>query len=444
MGVKEIITVISVLLLLFPSTVKPRAVGGAQPAGGAQGGAPGGGGGGTLDVVAQFGAKADEKTDLSQPLLNAWKEACASPAPSKIVIPAGTFLLSRAVLEGPCKGPVDIQVQGTIKAPPDPSHFKDDTWVMFNHIEGFTMSGGGIFDGQGALAWSKNDCHKNKKCTLFPINIRFNFLTNAYIHDITTKDSKQFNVNVLGCKNITFEHFTVSNPEHSLNTDGIHIGRSDGVTILHSEIKTGDDCISFGDGSKNVVVNGISCGPGHGISIGSLGKYQGEEPVAGIKIANSTITNTMNGVRIKSWPASYPGTASDMHFEDITMDNVSNPIIIDQQYCPWNQCDLKNPSRIKLSNISFKNIRGTAAGKEAVKLFCSAGFPCEGVELADIDLTYTGPDGPAISQCSNVSPKLSGKQNPPICAAPATTSPGGQAGPAKASPGGKASPGATA
>ncbi|XVF20732.1 hypothetical protein REPUB_Repub12eG0028200 [Reevesia pubescens] len=169
------------------------------------------------------------------------------------------------------------------------------------------------------------------------------------IQDITTKDRKQFNVNVLGCKNITFQHFTVSAPENSLNTDGIHIGHSDGVNIINSDIKTGDDCVSIGDGSKNVVVNGVTCGPGHGISIGSLGKFQGEEPVAGVRIMNSTISNTQNGVRVKTWPASYPGSASDMHFEDITMNNVGNPIIIDQQYCPWNQCNLKVHSYLSKS-----------------------------------------------------------------------------------------------
>ncbi|XP_022769948.1 polygalacturonase-like [Durio zibethinus] len=402
MDVQLSITVVSVLLLLFTSTAKAQS--------------------GVFDVVAKYGAKADEKTDLSQPLLDAWKEACASTTPSKIVIPKGTYLLSKATLEGPCKGPIELQVQGTVKAPADPSAFKDPNWVVFNKLEQFTMSGGGVFDGQGAAAWGKNDCSKNKYCAALPINLRFNFVSNAMIQDITTKDSKQFNVNVLGCKNITFQHFTVSAPENSLNTDGIHIGRSDGVNVIDTDIKTGDDCVSIGDGSKNVVVQGVTCGPGHGISIGSLGKFQGEEPVSGIKVSKCTISNTMNGVRIKSWPASYPGSASDMHFEDITMNNVGNPILIDQEYCPWNQCDLKIPSRIKLSNISFKNIRGTSSTQQAVKLICSSGLPCEGVELADIDLTYKGPEGPAISYCSNVSPKLTGKQNPSACSAPAGTS----------------------
>ncbi|TYH21155.1 hypothetical protein ES288_A04G020000v1 [Gossypium darwinii] len=48
-----------------------------------------------FDVVAKFGAKADGKTDLSK------KEACASVTPSTVVIPKGTYLLSKVNLEGP-------------------------------------------------------------------------------------------------------------------------------------------------------------------------------------------------------------------------------------------------------------------------------------------------------------------------------------------------------
>ncbi|MBA0791046.1 hypothetical protein Gohar_015648 [Gossypium harknessii] len=373
-----------------------------------------------IDVVANFGAVADGQTDLSQPLMNAWKEACASAEPVNIVIPEGTYFLSEATLNGPCQAPISLQLQGTLMAPEDPTVFKEATWVSISYVDSLTMFGGGVFDGQGATAWGQNDCAKNKNCVKLPINIRFHGVKNSLIQDITTKDSKQFHVNVLGCSNITFQSFTVSAPDESLNTDGIHIGRSDGVYILDSKIETGDDCISLGDGSNNVKVQGVTCGPGHGISIGSLGKYENEEPISGVFVTQCTLANTMNGVRIKTWPASQPGSATDIHFEDITMDNVGNPIVVDQEYCPWNQCDLSVPSRVQLSKLSFKNIRGTSKTQIAVKLICSSGLPCDEVELADIDLTYNGPEGPAISQCSNVNPVLSGVQNPAACSSQPT------------------------
>lgn len=92
-----------------------------------------------------------------------------------------------------------------------------------------------------------------------------------------------------------------------------------------------------GDGTKQLTITNVTCDPGHEISIESLGKYQKEDPVSGINISNGTLSNTSNGVRIKTWPNSpSPVTASDIHFENIIMNNVGYPILIDQEYCPWN------------------------------------------------------------------------------------------------------------
>ncbi|KAA8524808.1 hypothetical protein F0562_011231 [Nyssa sinensis] len=238
------------------------------------------------------------------------------------------------------------------------------------------------------------------------------------IQSITSLNSKNFHTNVLGCKNVTFQHYTVTAPGDSPNTDGIHVGRSSQIYILDTDIKTGDDCISIGDGSQQVHVERVTCGPGHGISVGSLGKYPDEEPVSGIFVKNCTLTDTSNGVRIKSWPAS-PGrtTASDIHFENIIMNNAGNPVLIDQEYCPWGQCKSLDPSKVKISNVSFKNIKGTSSTQEAMKLVCSKSLPCENVEIADIDLAYHGPEGPANYTCANIQPKFTGKVNIPEAAA---------------------------
>ncbi|KAL3520668.1 hypothetical protein ACH5RR_018817 [Cinchona calisaya] len=377
---------------------------------------------GTLDVT-QFGAKADANTDISQALLDAWKQACNSTTPATIVIPKGTFALKQVKLEGPCHAPIEIQVQGTLKAPVDHSQLiKGSEWVTVNNVNQLTISGGGTFDGQGAKAWTQNDCRVKSDCSKLPNNLSFNNVNNTIVRDVTSLNSKLFHVNLMGCTNFTFSHFTITAPGDSPNTDGIHLGHSTGIIITDSNIGTGDDCISIGDGVKQVNITKVTCGPGHGISVGSLGKYENELPVAGIFVSDCTISNTLNGVRVKSWPAAAAGDVSDMHFEGIIMQNVSNPVLIDQEYCPNNQCKLDSPSKVKISNVSFKNITGTSATPVAVSLVCSKSIPCNGVVIGDIDLAYNGNHGNISTNCANVRPTLVGKQNPPVCANPAQSS----------------------
>ncbi|MBA0641353.1 hypothetical protein Goklo_025908, partial [Gossypium klotzschianum] len=290
-------------------------------------------GGGVIDVVAKFGAKADEKTNLSK-----------------------TSVLSKSLNGFPS---IELKISNCL---PDEFYTAREPLLI-----------------------------KGK-------NLWFDFLTNAMIQYITTKDSKQFHVNVLGCKNITFKHFTIFAPGESPNTNRIHIGRLDRVNVLNTKIKTGDDCVSIRDDSKYLVINGVTCGLGHGISIGSHGLFKNEEPINGVTVKNCTMTNTSNGVRIKSWSGAELDTCSNIHFEDITVTN--------------------EESKVKLSNISFKNIHDTSALPEAVKIIYSTTLSCENVELADIEITHSGLIGPAVSHYSNVKPKVSGKQNPVACSAP--------------------------
>lgn len=67
-------------------------------------------------------------------------------------------------------------------------------------------------------------------------------------------------------------------------------------------------------------------------SVGSLGLRPDERDVIGIVVTNCTLTNTTNGARIKTWHNSPPTHASGIVFDDIVMNNVRNPIFIDQNY----------------------------------------------------------------------------------------------------------------
>ncbi|CAN6888107.1 unnamed protein product [Brassica oleracea] len=316
------------------ATAPAAAAGGlaAAPAGAA-------GAAGSLDVKAA-GAKGDGTTDDTAAFTAVWKTACEAPGPSTITVPKGDYLVNNIEFLGPCKGPVTFEMSGNMKAPATVAAVKPNSgWVDFTNLADFTLNGNGaIFDGQGSLAWKANDCAKTGKCNSLPINIRFTGLTNSKIIGITSTNSKLFHMNVLNCKNVTLENIGIDAPPESLNTDGIHIGRSIGVNLIGAKVKTGDDCVSIGDGTENLIVENVECGPGHGIAVGSLGRYPNEQPVRGVTVRKCLIKNTSNGVRIKTWPGSPPGIASNIIFEDITMDNVSTPVLIDQEYCPYADC----------------------------------------------------------------------------------------------------------
>lgn len=99
-------------------------------------------------------------------MANAWKDACASTIPSKLLIPEGVYQLNQSNLNGHCKSSIEVQVEGTLQAPLDPI---GDGLVLFQYIDQLTLSGFGVFDGQGKTSWGKNDCHLKKICTKLPM-----------------------------------------------------------------------------------------------------------------------------------------------------------------------------------------------------------------------------------------------------------------------------------
>lgn len=164
-------------------------------------------------------------------------------------------------------------------------------------------------------------------------------MTNSRIKNIRSINSKNGHISLFACENVNITNVQVLAPADSPNTDGIKIGSSSDIRISHSRVSTGDDCIAIITGSKNIDISDVYCGPGHGISIGSLGRSQGEEDVKGLVVRNCTFSGTDNGIRIKTWASPWRSTASSFIFEKIFMDKVRNPIIVDQTYCPYPPCN---------------------------------------------------------------------------------------------------------
>lgn len=88
---------------------------------------------------------------------------------------------------------------------------------------------------------------------------------NAIVQNIRSVNPKGFHVFITKCSNIRMRKLKLIAPETSPNTDGIHISSSVNVIIARNSISTGDDCISMIQGSENIFINRLKCGPGHGI-----------------------------------------------------------------------------------------------------------------------------------------------------------------------------------
>ncbi|OMO51485.1 Glycoside hydrolase, family 28, partial [Corchorus olitorius] len=73
-------------------------------------------------------------------------------------------------------------------------------------------------------------------------------------------------------------------------------------------------------------------------------------------------------------------------------------------------------SQVKLSDIYFKNIKGTSSSAVAVALECSKGIPCQDIYLEDVHLDLASGKKQATATCKNVRAKYFGTQIPPPCA----------------------------
>ncbi|KAL6859385.1 hypothetical protein ACP4OV_017644 [Aristida adscensionis] len=354
---------------------------------------------GVYDVT-EYGAaptNRDNKDPDVQAFLAAWRAACGSSAGNAtLLFPRGTFAAGAVEFAGPCRNgaALVVVIDGVLRACTGGCRLSGDAWITFSGLSALLVTGAGTLNGQA----DRSDSAKHSKTT----TLLLEELANSAVRGLAFVNSRGFHVNLRRCSRVAVEGLRIRAPAASRNTDGIHVGASSHVRILDSVIGTGDDCVSIGPGSTDVVVSGVVCGPGHGISVGSLGKGEGEADVRGLVVRNCTVRGTTNGVRIKTWPGSPPGRASNITFQDITMANVSNPIIIDQHYCPHGRCsDVdKQPSLVQISDVTFERIAGTSSSEVAVRLLCSEDRPCTGVRLDAVNLRCG--DRPCHARFTNV------------------------------------------
>lgn len=242
---------------------------------------------------------------------------------------------------------------------------------------------------------------------------------------ITLQNSQSYHLTFTRSSDVEANYLRVTSPEHSVDTKGIHLVDSYNVHVMDNLISTGDDCVSIVGNCTDVRLRAISCGPGHGISIGTLGVNSSVDYVEKIKVDTLFISNAENGVRVRTTEngGGGGGFARKVKFESIVMRNVTNPIIVDQGI----SSDDPPPSSpeavalaatataaVQVEKINYIDITGTSASERAVTFSCSDARPCRRLSLVNVNLTRV--DGSkALSYCRQAFGRSVGTVVPESC-----------------------------
>ncbi|KAK2977498.1 hypothetical protein RJ640_016126 [Escallonia rubra] len=330
-----------------------------------------------------FGAVGDGISDDTQAFVNAWKQAC-NTTKSVFLVPLGRrYLVNATRFRGPCADKLLIQIDGTIVAPGEPKSWDPKNpriWLDFSNLTGVLFQGSGVIDGSGSKWWAAS-CKKNKSnpCKGAPTALTIDSSSAVRVKGLTIQNSQQMHFTISRCQNVRLSDILISAPEDSPNTDG-------------------DDCISIVNASSNIKMKTISCGPGHGISIGSLGKDNSTGIVTKVVVDTAFLRGTTNGLRIKTWQGG-SGYVRAVRFQNVRMEDVSNPIIIDQFYCDSPTSCQNQTSAVAISQIMYQNISGTTKTAKAMQFACSDTVPCSHLVLNNINLLKM--DGTAETYCNS-------------------------------------------
>lgn len=346
--------------------------------------------------VKDYGAIGDGSSDDTPAFVAAWKDACAAES-ATVLVPSGcTYMITSTIFSGPCKPGLVFQVDGVLSPPTGPDCWpKKDSprqWLVFYKLDNMTLTGTGTIEGNGQDWWNL-PCkpHRGPNGSTLPgpcdspTLIRFFMSSNLAMTGLRIQNSPMFHVKFDGCEGVLIDRVSISSPKLSPNTDGIHIENTKAVGIYNSKISNGDDCVSIGPGCVNVDIEGLTCGPSHGISIGSLGVHNSQACVSNITVRNVMIHDSDNGVRIKTWQGG-AGSVTGIAFENIQMENVRNCAIIDQYYCSNKNC-ANQTSAVYVRDITFRNIKGTYDVRSPpIHFACSDSVACTNITMSEVEL----------------------------------------------------------
>lgn len=260
-----------------------------------------------------------------------------------------------------------------------------------------TVSGasGHVIDGNGAKWWDGQGSNGGKTK---PKMFYAHSLKSSTIKGLNVKNTPVQFMSINGATDLNVVDVTMDNSagdSQGHNTDAFDVGSSTNVVISGANVKNQDDCLAINSGT-NIQFTGGTCSGGHGLSIGSVGG-RSDNTVKTVKITNSKIINSDNGVRIKT-VAGATGSVSDITYSGITLSNIAKyGIVIEQDY--ENGSPTGTPTTgVPITDLTVSKVTGSVASSATnVYILCGKGS-CSDWSWSGVSVT----GGKKSSKCSNI------------------------------------------
>jgi polygalacturonase len=302
---------------------------------------------GTRFNLADYGAVGDGKTLNTDAFKNAIA-AIAKAGGGHLIVPAGIY----KTLPFTLISHMDLHLEdgATIKAPdsfaeygipdpnlpaPNPTPDRNILPVapLISCAPGTTdlaITGSGTIDGSGAMFWIWSDkaarrYPPGRTIVPRPVLVSLRDVQRLHVDGITLTNSPMFHLVPRG-QDITIENVRIVAPSDAPNSDAMDPG-GQRIVIRNCEIDKGDDNVAIQSGSREVLIEDLTCFHGHGISIGSPTR----NGVSHVIVRRCTFNGTDNGLRIKSYRGN-GGEVHDIRYSDIVMKNVRRPFDINMLY----------------------------------------------------------------------------------------------------------------